>query len=71
MVFDRHFGNTHAMDDFTSAVFGQLIEDPDIDQSQLCQRLAPQWDRPGLAIALAIEQALQHLSTHGLIRKRP
>lgn len=71
VVFDRHFGNTHAMDEFTSAVFGQLNEHPDVDQTQLCQRLSPQWDRPGMEITLAVEQALQHLSAHGLIRKRP
>lgn len=71
VVFDRQLGNTHAMDELTGAVFRLLLDHPDAEPAWLSSELGPQLGRSGPEGMAAVEQALAHLGTHGLMPREP
>lgn len=66
VVFDRRFGNTHALDSATAEVFMALLAATDDDLQRVVERLS--FSAPGEAPKdrAAIEQALARLAAHQL-----
>ena len=66
VVFDRRFGNTHALDSDTAEVFTALLAAPDDDPQRVVDRLS--FSAPGQTPKdrSAIEQALARLAAHQL-----
>lgn len=66
VIFDRRFGNTHALNSVTAEVFKALLASPDEAPQQRLARLKPWGQEEDAQRQQAIEQALEQLTAHQL-----
>ena len=66
VIFDRRFGNTHALNSVTAEVFNALLAAPDEEPQQVLARMRPSGQGEEAQWQQAIEQALEQLTAHQL-----
>ena len=70
-VYDRRYGDTHALNSLTAAVFRMELAEPDGDFTRMAAQLAVEFPEPaGLELSNAVELAYQQLVSCRLVQGR-